>query len=393
MIDLKFSKINIESITKDELKKEIEKLEKIKNQYENKDKALKKLLVSSYGVIGNPRFLMYDPKIAETITSQGQHMIKFIAYAINLYFKEKWYNDTKIHNLMNINVTSNINENVVIYIVTDSCFVCFDNIIKTTNWDKNSIEFIKLFYELRFKKYLNKVFNVYANKFNTDNLQFMKMESISKSGLWLGKNKYILDVVWERGDITYKSLTNIIAKGGELVQKDTPPFIREKMKKAVKYIFENGKYLNINNFIILIKQIKQEYKLQDIQNISYCANLNNYETYVLDDRNNIEITNMCPTHIKAAAIYNYKLNQNLNFKLKYSLLKSGDRIKYYYVKSKFKENNLFAFNIGKFPIEFAPEFDYDLMFNKSFIDPLNKILKVINIPLINENLVTVDKWF
>jgi len=390
---LKHSNINPESASKDEILLEIDRLKNKQIQYANMDLALKKFIVSCYGVIGNPNFFMYDPKIAETITLQGQDMIKFIANAINKYFKEKWYFDNKIHKALGIEVENEIQNDVVIYIATDSVFISFEEIIKTTNWKGKAIDFIIQFYELRLKKYLENVFNIYAQKFGVENLQFMKMESISNSGIWLGKNKYILDVIWEQGGINHETLTNIISKGTELIQKDMPSFIREKLWQTVKFILKEGKKLDSNKLSMLARSFKNEFKLQDIENISFNIKINNYENYIIEDQIKIEVTENCPVHIKASAIYNYKLSQNKALKSKYNLIKTGDIIKYYYTKSASKENNVFAFHVGNFPIEFAPSFDYDLMFIKTFINPINKILKIINIPSLSNNLIVVDRWF
>jgi hypothetical protein len=54
---------------------------------------------------------------------------------------------------------------------------------------------------------------------------------------------------------------------------------------------------------------------------------------------------------------------------KYHFIKTSDKVKYYYVKdSKNIELNIFGYLNGDYPIEFAPEYDYDLMFKKTIID-------------------------
>lgn len=389
---LKHSNIDLQNTTNEEIELEIKRLESLQIQASNIDLALKKLLVSSYGVLGNKSFVLFDPEISNTITAIGRDMIQFVSNAINKYFKDKWQNDLKIHKLMNLIVETKINEDVVFYIATDSCFINFQSIIESTNWNGSSVDFITQFYEIRLKEYLDKVFEIYSKKWNVENIQFMKMESISQTGLWLGKNKYILDTIWEQGDINYKSFSNLIIKGGELIQKDTPSFIREKLEETIKFILKQGENLDINKLSILVKKYKNEYKLKNIEELSFNMKINDYNNYVLEDQINIEVIEHCPIHIKASAIYNYLLNKDKRFKTKYNLIKTGSQIKYYYAKSNNKDN-VFAFHFNRFPIEFAPEFDYDLMFLKCFINPINKILQIINITPLTDNLVVVDRWF
>lgn len=390
-MSLKYSNIDFENCSVEEIQAEISKLENEQLRQSGIDTALKKLLVSSYGVIGSPHFFMYDPKIAETITSQGQDMIKFISNSINRYFLEKWHIDYTLHEQLNVEVVTNIKNNPVIYIATDSCFVSFEEVIKSTDLNYDKTDFVKQIYDLRLKGFLDKAFTVYSKKFNVSNYQFMKLETISQTGILLGKNKYILDVVWEQGDVKFKHLSNVIAKGGELVQKDTPAFVRNKIQDVVKFILDKGAELDLNEITILLKKIKNEYKLQNINDLSFNIKINDYDNYVLEDRISVDLVPNTPIHVRASAIYNYLLNKSKHIS-RYSFIRKNDTVKYYYTKEKSLTNNVFAFRTGQFPVEFAPEFNIDLMFTKTVLNPINKILKTLDLEQVNENLVVLDRW-
>ncbi len=75
-----------------DLEKEIKKLSL-------KQGAIKILINSIYGAFGNKWFYFYDPDIAQSITLQGQDLIKFSIKAVNFYFKEKWHLDTELHKI------------------------------------------------------------------------------------------------------------------------------------------------------------------------------------------------------------------------------------------------------------------------------------------------------
>ena len=69
----------------------------------------------------------------------------------------------------------------------------------------------------------------------------------------------------------------------------------------------------------------------------------------------------------------------LNLNLKYEQIQEGDKIKFLYLKepNPLKENTI-AF-VAKLPNEFGLEkyVDYELIFQKAFLDPLDNILKPI----------------
>ena len=82
--------------------------------------------------------------------------------------------------------------------------------------------------------------------------------------------------------------------------------------------------------------------------------------------------------MRGALIYNHLItSRGLN--KKYQLIQEGDKIKFLYLK----EPNILGTHVITFPAEIPPEFnlqdsiDYDKMFDKSFIEPLNSLLSCI----------------
>jgi DNA polymerase elongation subunit (family B) len=67
-----------------------------------KQGAIKILINSIYGAFGNKWFYFYNPDIAQSITLQGQDLIKFSIKAINFYFKERWHLDTELHQILGV---------------------------------------------------------------------------------------------------------------------------------------------------------------------------------------------------------------------------------------------------------------------------------------------------
>lgn len=94
-----------------------------------KQNAIKLLINSIYGAFGNKWFYFYDPDIAQSITLQGQDLIKFSIRAVNHYFQEKWHLDTELHKILGIDQykINKIDRESAIYTDTDS--VASDTII------------------------------------------------------------------------------------------------------------------------------------------------------------------------------------------------------------------------------------------------------------------------
>ena len=383
---------------KNEIKSKIKKLqnelviakEKVQEFY-NKEQALKLTLNSIYGSFGSEFFYFFNIDLAETVTQQGKDAILYAEQMINKYFLEFWHKDTIIHEKMGIKITAPLTQLAGIYIDTDSCFVQFGEMFdKQVGWDKDISSFILTLYNLRLKEYLEKVFLKYAKKFNTDNYLNFELEKITKSSIWLAKKKYVEDIIWTDPDVHYDSLTNIKAKGFEIVQSSTPYFARKILKEVLKFIFSQDT-LQLDKVVRLLYTIKQKFKLTDIELLSKNLKISNYNKFIINDYDKLEVSKGCPIHIRGSAYFNYLINSDKKLKGKYNLIKSGDKVKMYYCKSDI--SNIFAYISGNFPYEIAPPIDYDLQFEKVILDPINRILKSLGLHTLDANLIYSSRVF
>lgn len=87
-----------------------------------KQGAIKILINSIYGAFGNKWFYFYNIDIAQSITLQGQNLIKFSIQAINFYFKERWHVDYELHKILGVDdrKINKIEEDAAVYTDTDS---------------------------------------------------------------------------------------------------------------------------------------------------------------------------------------------------------------------------------------------------------------------------------
>jgi hypothetical protein len=96
--------------------------------------------------------------------------------------------------------------------------------------------------------------------------------------------------------------------------------------------------------------------------------------------------------VKASALHNYLISQDKELQKKYELIKSGTKIKYYYCKNT-TNGDIFAYIRGSYPIEIAPQIDYDKQFAKSILSPINSIIEPLGMPEITERLSVVMDIF
>jgi len=254
------------------------------------------------------------------------------------------------------------------------------------NWD-NELDFIQGIDHVRFGGYFKKCLEEYAESFGVENREDFELERVSESIINIAKKKYIQHIVYEDG-IPFDRMTYIFPKGVELVRSSTPYFAREKIVEIVKYLFSHPDDFNIKDLLKLVKQLRKEFELADIDDISMQSSCSNYETKVLEDKDRLSFVSGAHFAVKSAAYYNYLLHQNKDLQAKYEFIKSGTKIKYYYVKNK-KINDTFSFIRGSYPAEFAPEIDYDDQFLKSILSPINSIIQPLGMPEITKRLSVV----
>lgn len=257
------------------------------------------------------------------------------------------------------------------------------------NWSSET-DFIHGIDYYRIDGYFKEKLAEYAEKYGVENKHNFELERISESIINISKKKYIQHIVYEDG-IYHDRLSYIYPKGVELVRSSTPMFAREKIVDIVKYLFSHPDTFNIKDLLKLVKNLKKEFDLcvpDRIDEISMQSSCSSYEEKVLEDVNGLKFQVGTHFAVKASAYYNYLLHKNKNLQSKYEFLKSGTKIKYYYVKDK-SMNEVFAYMRGSYPIEFAPEIDLDTQFNKCILSPINSIISPLKLPQITQRLTIV----
>lgn len=387
-----------DELSKDEMQQLADYYQMMSAKYTAYEQAVKVTLNSIYGAFGNKWFHFFDIDIAESITLQGQSAILYSEKILNRYFQDFWQKDTEVHNKFNIKIKKNLIKPAVVYIDTDSCYVQFEEMYESIEWlgDKLTIDkFIMELYNFRLNDYIVKAMEKYAQVMNTDNFLIFELETIAYTGIWLAKKKYLQNIAWEdkldKND-RYDNLSKIKTIGFDTIQSSTPTLARKYLTDSIKIILSNkpteGMLTNLVNYL---KKAKKEFKLADLDQISFNKKTNNIEKYIIDDTTEFQIGLKCPPNVKAAGLYNFIMNQSPKYKNKYKMIGNGEKLKIYHCKNSY--SNIFAYLPGEHPYEIAPEVDYDTQFEKSVIDPLNRVLTAVGLHRLNSSLIYSTSLF
>jgi DNA polymerase elongation subunit (family B) len=382
--------IDYMSMSLEELEIALKDYQQKSSDFYNTEQGIKLTLNSIYGATGNQYFALFNPDVAESVTLQGQDIWKFAEKIINRYFNEMWHLDTEVHEKMGVRNVRKLNLDFIIYGDTDSNYINFGAVMDSCEFDFDPFDFVKKLNEFRLKEYIGKCYDIYSKKWNTDNYQDFELESLSYSGIFLGKKKYVLHIAWQdpNKDL-FPRLSKIKSTGIELAQGGTAPFAREKLTFLLRHIFEQGKNFDIREFVKILKEIKNEFKVQSPDQISVGTSVNNLEKFIVNDTDKFEVAKGCPMHVRASGYHNYLLNKS-KYKAKYSLIRSSEKIKYYYVKVKNEhENNVFGYLNGSYPYEIAPPVDFDEQFNRVILDPINRFIEAMGYTPLSPNLLLV----
>tara|TARA_R110000744_G_scaffold100320_9_gene193486 strand:- start:6827 stop:9328 length:2502 start_codon:yes stop_codon:yes gene_type:complete len=320
---------------------------------ENNQMAIKILLNSLYGALGNKYFRFFDQRIAEAITLSGQLTIRWAEVAINKY----------------LNKIMGTEKDYVIAIDTDSLYVNLGDLVEKVK-PKNPIDFLDTVASEKLEPVLAAAYDeLYGLMGGIENRMVMKREAIADKGIWTAKKRYILNVHDNEG-VRYKE-PKLKIMGIEAIKSSTPAPVRLALKELFKVIIKGSE----KETQAAVQQFKQYFFSLPAHEIAFprgVSNVTDYADRVLTYRKGT------PIHVRAALLHNKLLKQHSLTK-RYEPIKNGEKIKFIYLKipNSLKEN-IIGFN-QYLPKEFDLDkyIDYDLQFEKTFLAPVDPIFKAV----------------
>lgn len=214
-------------------------------------------------------------------------------------------------------------------------------------------------------------FHKYVNSF--ENWMVMKRECLCSSGVFVAKKRYCLDVFDNEG-VRYEK-PKLKIKGLDVVRSSTPDSIKSDIKEIYKIILDKDE----KEAQQYIKDVKNRFNQLNIEQIAITSSISNLEKYYDDYKaNHFSFAKGTPIHVKAAITYN-NLIDKFNLQKSYQYIKSGDKIKYVFLKEpNICRNEAIAF-LNFFPKEFNldNQVDYNKTFDRVFIGPVKNIMEPI----------------
>ena len=342
--------------------------------FNNIQMARKIQLNSAYGAIGNQYFRYFNIANAEAITLSGQLSIRWIENKMNSYINK---------------ILKTKEVDYVIASDTDSIYLNLGSLVETVfkgreKSDQSVLRFLEKVCDVEFEKYIQNSYEALATTVNAyDQKMFMKRENIANKGIWTAKKRYILNVLNSEG-VQYAE-PKLKMMGIEAVKSSTPAACRTAIKDALKVIM-NGTESDVQEFV---GNFRKKFETMPPEDIAFPRGCNGVGKF----SNPATIYSKgTPIHVRGALLYNFHAKKT-KITHKYPLIQEGEKVKFLYLRrpNKINENVISFFQT--LPKEFGLDkyIDFDLQFQKSFLDPLQVIMDTINWKA--EKIATLEDLF
>jgi len=331
-------------------------------------------LNSAYGAIGNEHFRYYRLANAEAITLSGQVSIRWIENKMNGYLNKLLATDKVDY---------------VIASDTDSIYLnlgpVVDKFFSNKSDDKNKIvELLDKVCKDKLEPFINASYEELATYVNAyDQKMIMKRENIADRGIWTAKKRYILNV-WDSEGVRYKE-PKMKIMGLETARSSTPQYFRDKLYAAFKIIISKTN----DELITFVNGVRTETKEQGTEGVAFPRGVNNLEKY----RSRTDIyCKGTPIHVRGALLYNDFVRKN-KLEHKYPYIQEGEKIKFIYLKTPnpLHENCVSFFSTIPPEMNLDKYVDYQLQFEKSFLEPLKNVLQCVG--WTHEKKITIGSFF
>jgi hypothetical protein len=310
--------------------------------------------------------------MALAVTLAGQLSIRWIEKKINLY----------------MNKLLKTNEDYVIASDTDSIYLKLGPLVNKMYTEKPDVNQIITFMdrvcEDKIQPFIDESYqelasyvNAYAQKMQ------MKREGLADKGIWTAKKRYILNIYNNEG-VQYNE-PHMKVMGLEMIKSSTPAAIREKMRESIKIMMQ-GTEDDIHTFIA---DFKETFNSLPPEDISFPRGMNGLKEY--SDQVTL-YKKGTPIHVKGAILYNAKLKE-LKLEKKYPLIQEGEKIKFTYLKQPNPMKDSVISYPSRLPVELGLNnyIDYDMQFNKAFLEPIKVILDCMEWKTEKQN--SLDSFF
>jgi DNA polymerase elongation subunit (family B) len=324
-----------------------------------REQALKVLLNSAYGALGNAYFMFYDLDVAGAVTYSGQAITQWIEIRLNKYLNDLFK-------------TQNVD--YILYIDTDSVYINCEQFVKRFipkgTPENDIVDFLDKVGQKFRDDVIDPGYEHLQKHLNCmEQLMIMKREAIASAAFWKAKKKYAMRVLDSEGvrEEDYKIM------GLEAISTKTPIFSRKALKEAYKIILtkENEALLDF------IDEFRTKVDGLSIEDLALGTSVSGLKKYSDDEGYPIQGT---PQHVAAALLYN-RLIKQYGVDGTYESIKEGEKMKMVYLKQR---NPLKTFTVVGFSSFWPRQFELDKfidrnrMFERGFLSPLAEMCDTFN---------------
>ena len=277
-------------------------------------------------------------------------------------------------------IRDRLNTNEKDYVIasdTDSIYLSLDKLVTTVYGDQEVsqekvVNFLDKACKEKIEPFIDKSYQELAEYSNAyEQKMFMKRENIAARGIWTAKKRYILNV-WDSEGVRYNQ-PKLKMMGIEAVKSSTPAPCRTAIKDALNIMMSGEQ----DELVKFIDDFRNKFNSLPPEDIAFPRSVNGLSKFRSDTN---VYSKGCPLHVRGTLLYNFYVSQK-KLENKYPLVQEGEKIKYIFLKvdrtNPINENVLSFLNT--FPRELGLEhcLDRKAQFQKSFLDPLQIITKVI----------------
>lgn len=340
-------------------------------QYTTEQISLKIIINSLYGALANKWFPLFNEKMAQAITGNGRFFIRLLSKNV----EEK------------LQTMEPSTKPYILYNDTDSLYYSiepFVNMFIAKNPDSTineQVDFADNFEKKVIAPIIQTTIEEMTHKLNIYNPSVIAAdrEIISDVAVFVQKKKYFARVRDNEGFRYSDYEPEFKVMGLDLIKSSTPVWSKKKLSESIEHILDKDEQ-DLRDWL---RDTKSEYPSVNPNDMAQVGGVNNLD-YAPGEKG-------IPIGARSALVHNQYVKDN-NLEDAYAMIEAGDKTKRMFLKTPNKFNsNIVAYTNDSFIKEFEGLIDYDVMFEKGFINALENMTNALGYNLHKET-EELDDW-
>lgn len=346
--------------------------------------AFKLVANSLYGATANVANTFGNVDVADDTTAEGRNAIQCAEMLINNWMNFDWPTDIECHQWLIdrfpgqfTKLTSETAGNMppiekrdrIMYIDTDSLYVEYDDLMETTGFTGDKVDFFSFLYEEFLGKRVNKALADMCNGRGGKSMMKFDLEYVTEGAVFCAKKMYLFAMAAEDGRKYQQPWLHLKVKGMDIARSALSDECRAMVKHAVEKLLI-GEIKTKADYLRYMTECWRTFQTYNLEQISKRISISadKYFKYISQDNDEVHWNSGALPQYRGAAFYNYHIHAR-------HLDNSLERIQDGYVCTYFDIwNNPFSFRIFECP-DWAPEANYAIQFVKNVVGPIDKVAK------------------